>query len=644
MPTPGSHAGSVEDSQEQSVVRSDLRLPGEWEKRVAAFDYAFQPIVNVHTGDAVGFEALLRKHAEAGFRTIQDVFDSAYREGILNGLELRLREKAIVKYTRAAFHAHGGLFLNLFLNMDGRTLLSGDYTPGRTRHLLKQYAISPERVSFEISERHDVYTQDSSPVIALIQAYKRQGYRIALDDFGSGYSGLQQLYFAEPEFIKIDRFFISNIETDARKRLFVSKIIKMAHIMGIHVIGEGVETEAEFLVCHAIGCDYVQGYLVQRPTTDTGALLLRYEHIGDLVRNDRRTSGNRSDRTLLSQYMEETEPLALYTNNRLSETHGLIEYFSQHSDRNYIPIVGPLREPLGVVLERDLKEYVYSSYGRELLRNVSIGINIRSFITRCPICEVATSIDDIVAVFASEKDAAGILVSENGAYRGFLTARALLQILNEKMLAAAEDQNPLSRLPGNYLIQEHIAARLADPDAASLFVLFDFDAFKPFNDHYGFRRGDRAITLFADLVKKVGVEYGAFVGHIGGDDFFCAFDLERRSTAACIQVVRALCEEFRTDVAALYDPEDRNAGGIMARDRNETVRRFPLLSVSAAILEKPHNASRVPIDEVLSEISRLKLDAKRSPSHLAVGSLPAGDRLSGNGAARLEPEEAPAPA
>src|ERR1035437_1973453 len=92
-------------------------------------------------------------------------------------------------------------------------------------------------VCFEISERHElIFCQETA---SAFNAYKRQAYKIAIDDFGTGFSGLSLLYHSEPDFIKIDRFFIAEIENNPKKRLFVSDVIKLAHVLGIQVIAEG---------------------------------------------------------------------------------------------------------------------------------------------------------------------------------------------------------------------------------------------------------------------------------------------------------------------------------------------------------------------------------------------------------------------
>ncbi len=155
----------------------------EWITRLDRIDYAFQPIVNIHTGNTFGFEALLRCHREAGFSSIDEVFDKAYDQGLLHQVDLVLREKALGKFA----HFRKNHQVKLFYNLDNRLFDSMDYSPGSTMKIL--------------------------------EAYHSQGFKIAVDDCGTGFSGLQLLYYTEPDYIKIDRFFIQNMDNDPKMNM-----------------------------------------------------------------------------------------------------------------------------------------------------------------------------------------------------------------------------------------------------------------------------------------------------------------------------------------------------------------------------------------------------------------------------------------
>ena len=141
--------------------------------------------------------------------------------------------------------------------------------------------------------------------------------------------------------------------------------------------------------------------------------------------------------------------------------------------------------------------------------------------------------------------------------------------------------NPLSGLPGNPTITEEIESRLArDEDFALLYV--DIDRFKEFNDHYGFTRGDRVITMLSEILVDVAGGDERFVGHIGGDDFVI---LARTDEAEAL--AGAIAHRFDEAIAALYDAGDRARGWIEARDRRGHLRNTPFATVSIGIVNVP---------------------------------------------------------
>ena len=585
----------------------------EWGKCVALVDYAFQPIINIHTGVCYGVEALLRGQDCAGFQSIESFFDTAYSDTCLFGVDLLLREKALRKFSTIDFHRQ----IKLFYNVDNRVLLMPDYSPGFTSELLEGFGLSQNSVCFEISERHElVFCRETTEAF---NAYKQQAYKIAIDDFGTGFSGLRLLYHSEPDFIKIDRFFIAGIETDPKKRLFVSNVIKLAHVLGAQVIAEGVETEKEFYVCHDMGCDFVQGYLVQAPTRQVDDLVYRYEAIAAFNRKNRRRTS--SDERLIYSKMEYLEPIS-YPEHTV---HYLFDAFRKHKSATYLPVVNRNREPLGIVNEKELKEYVYSPYGKDLLKNQRLGMTVLNFITKTPVAEITTEVEKILEICTMNKTCEAIIVTENGRYIGYLSMLALLNVLNEKNLAVARDQNPLTKLPGNTIINSHIAGCLEEKGRGHLFVYFDFDNFKPFNDIYGFRRGDRAILLFSDILKEVSHMHQMFVGHIGGDDFFASVGIGEDEGEQYLAVVRRIVKKFREDAVNLYDDEAKKAGYVVAKNREGEPVKVPLLTVSAAVLIACEGAAPYGLEGIAREIAALKHRAKKTPEKVAIKTITRND-------------------
>ncbi len=242
----------------------------KWEDIIKKLDFAFQPIIDSHTGRLYGVEALLRNHDDAGFDSIGQVFDTAYAENYLYSLDLMLRAKVIEKFKEIKFCND----IKLFYNLDNRVLEMPNFSLGNTELILAKYGINKSVITFEISEKHRF--NNIVNINNMLSIYKEQGYNIAIDDFGSGFSNLQKLFHIEVDILKIDRFFINDIEESSKKRVFVSNIVNLVHSIGGIVVAEGVETLSEYEICKKIGCDLIQGYYIAYPTKNTNDIKTTY--------------------------------------------------------------------------------------------------------------------------------------------------------------------------------------------------------------------------------------------------------------------------------------------------------------------------------------------------------------------------------
>lgn len=577
-------------------------LPQIWSARIEQLDHAFQPIVNVHTGLCYGYEALLRHADRAGFDSIQAVFDRAFDDGLLAQVECALWDRAIQKFIAVPHHRN----VKLFCNADNRGALTQAEHRAATTQRLSELGLS-SALCLEISERHDF--NGTAAAAGVPEELTREGFRLAIDDFGRGFSGLELLYSCPSDFVKIDRFFIAGIERDRQKRVLAETMVKLAHLLGRFVVAEGVETDAEFTVCRELGCDLVQGYLIQRPTLDLAELRERYDVIENLVARDRRSREAAPD-AIANQLIAAP---TVSESASLSEALGI---FGRNPSCTFIIVLDANQRPLGLVREQDVKGYLYNPYGRDLLSNASYRKSVLTVLSRCPVVDIYAPIERLVESYVLHQGDEGVIVLRDMKYAGFLDSRTLLSIISERNLAAARDQNPLTRLPGNQRIYEFVSRALSEAETPYAIVYFDFDHFKPFNDKFGFRQGDRALILFSEMLSKTFIGEHRFVGHIGGDDFFAGardvpFDQFRTQLSG-------LLDKFAADIESFYDAASRAAGGITATDRDGVTRRFPLMRVSAVALELHPGRAALSVDELSSMIADGKRAAKRSPAGLDV--------------------------
>lgn len=581
-------------------------LPLKWQKKLQHLEHAFQPIINPLSGRLFAVEALLRGYDKAGYENIFDLFDDAFDDGVLLHVDLELRKKAVDKFGRIFDYQK----IKLFYNFDVRITENVEYQPGQSGKIMHDFGLEPGVFCFEISERHKI---NNTGMNCLLNSAKTSGCRIAIDDFGSGFANFELFYFSEPDYIKLDRFLISDIDKDVRKRKFCSHIINLAHFFGISIIAEGIETEMEFLTCRDMGVDLIQGFFIARPMIDPELVLSIYIKAEELFKNNRRKIMH--DSHLISNQMVKIDPVSIK-----DTMESLLAKISTEPSLGIVPVIDAGGQPLGIISESSLKQYLYKPYGKELLFNKSYTPSIKKFMKKCPSAEINIPLEQILEVFVASPESEGILITQDLKYLGFMTAQSLLNTLNDKNLAFARDMNPLTKLAGNNLINTYLNKAFKDEDSSYIFVYFDFDNFKPFNDRFGFRLGDRAIMMFADILRDRIKEPDSFIGHIGGDDFFCGVSCSTSNPDSCDNVVvliNEIIKSFTDSATAFYEKDEVGYGKYSAKDRNGDMKEFALLSVSAAIIRLPEGQRDNNSDELSNILAKMKKEAKQSPSKTA---------------------------
>jgi diguanylate cyclase len=128
---------------------------------------------------------------------------------------------------------------------------------------LTESGLPPEQLEIELTET--AIMVDRETVTGFLNALREQGITVALDDFGTGFSSLSHLHQLPIDRVKIDRSFVSRVEEDENAAAIVTAITHLSHSLGLGVVAEGIETEAQLLFLQRLGCDEAQGYLFARP-------------------------------------------------------------------------------------------------------------------------------------------------------------------------------------------------------------------------------------------------------------------------------------------------------------------------------------------------------------------------------------------
>ncbi|HPH65179.1 MAG TPA: EAL domain-containing response regulator [Kofleriaceae bacterium] len=226
------------------------------------FEPFYQPKVRFSDGELVGAEALARwRHPELGVLAPGAFLDVMERAGLLRQLTMVMINSAV----RDAKHWTGVLpfaAVPIAINLS----LSCLSTPGIAEcvaNLVEQQDVPASLVRFEITEQ--VAMADVGMCLENIARLRMRGHRFAIDDFGVGYSSLQQLVRIPADELKLDRSFVSGIGTGSRAALLIEATISMARKLSLTTVAEGIETEFEWQFLHNLGCDQAQGYFIARP-------------------------------------------------------------------------------------------------------------------------------------------------------------------------------------------------------------------------------------------------------------------------------------------------------------------------------------------------------------------------------------------
>lgn len=216
---------------------------------------AFQPIVDVETGRPFAYEALVRGADGRGAGEVLAGVTAETRYAFDQQCRVAAIEGAV------AAGLLGG-DARLSINFLPNAVYSPVACIQLTIRTARATGLPVDRLIFEFTENERM---DAAHVTDIVESYRRMGFATAIDDFGAGHSGLGLLARFTPDLIKLDMELVRDVDQSLTRRLIVDGVAKMAASLGIAVIAEGIETEAEFAALRGLGIRYMQGYLIARP-------------------------------------------------------------------------------------------------------------------------------------------------------------------------------------------------------------------------------------------------------------------------------------------------------------------------------------------------------------------------------------------
>lgn len=555
----------------------------------------FQPILDFRRHRYLGYEGLIRGPAETPLHSPAALFDLARHTGLTTEFERVCRETVLREFAR--LRLSGPLFVNVSISC----LADPAFMDGATAALLKEIGLDAGRIVIELTENQHV--SDFSALRDVLVAYRKLGYRIAIDDLGEGFSNLRIWSEVRPEFVKIDRHFISGIADDGLKFQLVRAMHEIADSCHADVIAEGIETEAEFATLRDLGIAYGQGFLIARPAAAPAQAPA--EPVLDLIRRGSVIVFPRapaaSSAVTARKLLQEIAPVFPGCEN---ET--VFARFERDPALLVLPVVDVDDRPLGLISRYSIIDRFARPFRRELYGKKPCTL----FMDPQPtIVDQDASVQEIgqrLSQSPSHHLLDGFIITAQGRYLGVGNSQALMALITDMQMRAARYANPLTQLPGNVPINEHIDRLLAArvPFTA---CYCDLDHFKPYNDAYGYRRGDQMIQLVGNLLAEACDPAIDFVGHIGGDDFMLLLqspDWHHRLTLAL--------HLFDDSLAGLVDITHLAQGGYEGEDRRGQRIFHPLPALSAGCL-MVEAGTYVSHHEVSAAVTEAKKQAKKIP-------------------------------
>ncbi|MBV8380633.1 MAG: GGDEF domain-containing protein [Paucibacter sp.] len=555
----------------------------------------FQPIVQLDSGLVFGHEALARGPAGSPLEFPDALFAAGRQEDLSVELEQFCALQALTDWARE------GLPGKLLINMSA-SALAGTFTDARAERnlsLLAALEVDPSRVMIELTEHERV--NDIGELGRAILRLRQSGVGIALDDFGDGRSSLRLWSEIQPDIVKIDKYFTQDLPAHPGKLQTFRALLQLAETFGAQLVAEGIEHAEELRVLRDLGVSYGQGWFLGRPSPGgareplaAAQAVLESQDIAVMPELRRAAGGG-----VKAEHLCMNAPTAREQTNH----EQLYRLFVAHEHLHAVAVLDADDKPVALI---DRAQFI-ARWAKPFFNDLYAKHSCLLFANPSPLMvDAETGIEALTSVLTSSDQRylrEGFIITKDERYLGLGTGEQLVRSVTEARIEAARHANPLTFLPGNIPISQHISRLLAS-GRAFVAAYADLNHFKPFNDEYGYWRGDEMIRLVARVIGSHCDSQRDFIGHVGGDDFVVLFqsdDWERR----CEDIV----VRFNQLARNLFDAEALEAGGIMAEDRHGERRFHPCTTLSiGAVRISPGSPLRS--EDVASAAAMAKRHAK----------------------------------
>lgn len=509
----------------------EQELIGEMERALKNGDFyiVLQPIYNTTTGRPVSAEALVRwSHPEKG-TIFPGVFIPLFEQnGFITELDEYVWEQ--VCKSLADMKKNGEHILPISINLSRLDLFEENVCE-KIEKLIKKYELDPWMLKLEITE--SAYTDNSQQLAETLLKLKNMGFEILMDDFGSGYSSLNMLKNIPVDILKIDMKFIDNLELSERGASILVSVNRMAKLLNMIVVAEGVETKYQYEFMRDIGCDRIQGYYFSKP--------VEIDAFREIVKDD---ANNRMipmttdyRRTIL--IVDDVELTRVSLMSGLEDDYRMIE---AENGQEAMEILQGNQFRVDLIIT-DIIMPVMD--GIQMLKEIKENVVLSAI----PIL-VVSGLDDMESERqALEAGAMDFIRKPFDAEAMLHKVQNLLKLsdierLNKELNVMKEmaERDGFTSLMNRITFQrkvDELILNSENPQRVSAFIMMDIDAFKRINDKYGHLVGDKVLIAVAEYLKKM-FRKEDLIARLGGDEFAVFLKngitediMEERITALC---------------------------------------------------------------------------------------------------------------
>jgi diguanylate cyclase (GGDEF)-like protein len=559
----------------------------------------YQPVIDLHNGSRIGWEALARGPETTFFQGPLELFEFSEKVGEARDLDHLCRCLAVEKAAGLAPDKR------LFINLHPHCLHHPEYKLAEFIRRVRENNLENHQIILDISEKTGIAGTDRSWLLEKLEFYRASGFLLCLDDTGSGGASIAALTELRPDFIKLDHSTVKSIDTCTDKRILAESLVLLAEKIGAQVIAEGVERKEELSALSAIGVYGGQGFYFAEPGPDFGPIDAKIT-VRPLAIDTQKDEWQ--DASPIRDLAKEATRADIKT--PISQVK---KQLGEDSPMKSV-VITQTEKPVGLLMSYSLDSHLSSMYGPSLYYHRPVS----AIMDKHPLIAESSELVERVAKRAMNREARkvydDIIVTEKGRLLGTVSVQDMMDVLAKVQVELAKGANPLTGLPGNVMIEMEINRRKKKKIRSS-FLYLDLDNFKVYNDVYGFQKGDSVLKMTARVMKQAASKAGAasnFIGHIGGDDFILITDPRHAEAAA-----QTITELFAEQIPGMYNEADQRRGYIIGVSRDGREGRFPFISVSIGIIDCTFEHP-ISLEDLSERAANVKKYAKSRPGNVYV--------------------------